>query len=236
MLNRNEIFINLISQRFIMAIIDLINCVPEALAESAALSDLMESIQEIDHVNDRQAEVLDYVYRHRLVRLLRAVKRGDDAVVELKALYEHLNSVTHPRRLERLNSLEKPYGARWIAYQDILEHRFAALMSEPSKWILKRAHVKRILSFFLSEKSIKQKEIRKRLKLKPANLTRILGMMAANELVNIHTIGREKIVTIGENGEIFIEDLKRSESKNSKPSVIAIPRGSGFLSVIKRAA
>lgn len=125
--------INLISQRFIMTNIDLINCAPEALAESALLSDLMESIQKIDRMNDRQAEVLDYIYRHRLVRLLRTVNRGEGSAAELEELYEHLDRVAHPSRLNQLNSLEKPYGARWTAYQDILEHRLAALMNQPSK-------------------------------------------------------------------------------------------------------
>ncbi len=205
-----------------MANIDLINCAPEALAESTPLSDLMDSIQKIDHVNDRQAEVLDYIYRHRLVRLLRTVNRGEGATPKLEELYEHLDRVTHPRRLNQLNALEKAYGDRWIGYQDILEHRLAALMNQPSKWILERAHVKEILSFVLFEKSIKQKQIRGKLGLKPANLTRILAMMAANELINIHTRGREKIVNIGENGEIFKGILKPPGSKT--------PRGSRFLS------
>ncbi len=72
-----------------MAIADLINCTPEALAETTPLSDLMESIRKIDQWDDRHAEVLDYIYKHRLVRLIRTVKRGEGAAVELEELYEH---------------------------------------------------------------------------------------------------------------------------------------------------
>ncbi len=222
MLNIDEQkLLTLFQQRLIMAIVDLINCTPVALAESTPLPDLMESIREIDRLNDRQAEVLDYIYKHRLVRLIRTVKKGEGAAAELTELYEHLNRVAHPRRLSQLNTLEKPYGARWIAYQDILEHRLAVLVNQPSKWLLNRAHVKGILRLVVKHGSISRKKIPDHIKIKQANLTRVLNMMAANELIECHTVGKEKILTIGENGAKF-----RSEIKSDDPSD---ERGSTYL-------
>ncbi len=199
-----------------MAIVDLINCAPEALAETTPLSDLMESIRKIDQWNDRQAEVLDYIYKHRLVRLIRTVKRGEGASVELEELYEHLNRVAHPRRLNQLNALEKPYGARWLAYQDILEHRLAVLMNQPSKWLLRRAHVKEILRLVLKHRSISRKKIPEHINIRQANLTRVLNMMVANELIECHAIGKEKMLTIGENGEKFRSEIKSGYSSDER--------------------
>jgi DNA primase len=176
-----------------MEAIDLIHCVPEKLAEEANLDQLLQTAKSIERWEERHAEVLDYIYRHQLIRLL--VRRS--SVDDLSALNEHLARMRHPRRLEAMQDLERPYGERWAAYQDILESRLAALRSGAPQQVLKMAHVEQILDLLLSGRATKLAEIKEALGLKSANLTRVLNVMEANELIERRTEGREKLICPG---------------------------------------
>ncbi len=208
-----------------MAIIDLIHCSPEELAELASLSDLMETIRNADRIDERQAQVLDYVYIYRVIRLIRFARRGENSTRELEDLFEHLDRVTHPRWLALLKNPERPYGARWTAYRDILENRLGALLSQVPERLLKRAHVEEILHLITKEKSISRKKIGKVLGLKQANLTRVLHMMEANELIDCHPIGRKIILTAGANAP---GQSPTAENETEKPpNVIEFPQIAG---------
>jgi len=177
----------------IMEAIDLIHCVPERLAEEASLDQLLQTAKSIEKWEERHAEVLDYIYRQRLIRLLTRRSSTDD----LSALNEHLERMLHPRRLEAMQHLGRPYGERWAAYKDILESRLASLRSRAPQQVLKMAHVEQILDLLLSGRATKQSEIQKILDLKKANLTRVLNVMEANELIERRTEGREKFILPG---------------------------------------
>jgi len=176
-----------------MEAIDLIHCVPEKLAEEANLDQLLQTAKSIERWEERHAEVLDYIYRQRLIGLL--VRRSSED--DLSALNEHLRRMTHPRRLEAMQHLSRPYGDRWAAYNDILESRLASLRSGAPQQVIKMAHVEEILDLLLSGRATKQAEIMQALRLRPANLTRVLNVMEANELIERRTEGRGKLIRPG---------------------------------------
>ena len=183
-----------------MSKIDLINSSPEVLAETADLNALLETVKGIDRWEDRHGQVLDHIYRQRLIKLIRT----GAPVNNLRALNEHLARVAHPRRFKQLDSLDRPYGARWTGYQDILESRIAALESNAPKQLLKRAHVKEILNMLIDGSVRTQSDIKTKLKLQPANLTRILNMMESNELIKRKIVGRENRIVPGPNAGRFL--------------------------------
>lgn len=203
-----------------MANIDLIHCVPERLAEEADLNDLLQTIRSIEQWQERHAEVLDYIYRMRLIRLLtrRSSEEG------LRELADHLDRVTHPRRSEDLNSLARPYGERWSVYKDILENRLAALRSSAPEQVLKKAHVEQILDLVTKGGVTKQNDLQKTLGLKSANLTRILNLMEANDLIERRTIGREKRIETGPNGERFRDKKTEAVKPQRWASVFRIDK------------
>lgn len=173
--------------------IDLIYCVPEKLAEEASLDELLHTAKCIEKWEERHAEVLDYIYRQRLIWLL--TRRA--SIDELSAFAEHLERMLHPRRLDAIKHLEKRYAERWMAIKDIAESRLASLRSEAPQQVLNLAHVKEILDLIDSGPARRQSEIEKSLGLRRPNLTRVLNLMEANELIERRSEGREKLVSPG---------------------------------------
>ncbi len=183
--------------------IDLICGIPEKLAESASMDDLTETVLRIDAWDDRQAQVLDYVYRQRLIRLITSAKRGNAASNELSAFARHLDKTTHPVRIKRLDGLDKPYKERWTAYLDIVESRLAALESDVPDHVMNLKNVREILTLVFEQESVSRKTIKDRFNLQPANLTRILNMMEASDLIVCQKVGREIRVSAGPNSHAY---------------------------------
>lgn len=201
-----------------MEAIDLIHCVPERLAEEVSLGRLLQTAKSIDKWEERQAEVLDYIYRQRLIWLL--VGRSSEG--ELSALYEHLQRMLHPRRLNAMQHLGKSYGDRWSAYRDILESRLASLASDAPQEVLKMAHVEQILDLVLSGRATNQTGLRRARGLKAANLVRVLKIMEANELIERRKVGRENAILPG-------PTLERIRGKAKAGPSSDVPRRASFL-------
>lgn len=176
-----------------MKTIDLVYCVPEKLVEEAGLDQLFQTARSIEKWEERHAEVLDYIYQHRLIKLL----TGRSSVDDLSALNQHLELMTHPRLLKKMAHLRMNYGDRWAAYNDVIESRLGFLRSGAPRQVLDMAHVKDILDLVCSSRSIRQAEIQNKLNLKRPNLTRILNVMEVNELIERHAEGKEKIISPG---------------------------------------
>ncbi len=193
--------------------IDLIHCIPEKLVETASTKDLTETVLNKKTFEAREAEVLDYLYRQKLITLVRRAKRGEKSVEELHAFAEHLDRSTHPARLKKLAHLDKPYGARWMAYLDILQSRMAAMGSDVPHQLLKRKHIKEILDVVIESGRAEQKQIREQFKLKAPNLKRILNMMEAAELIEIRTQGRSNIIFPGANISAFRDEMDAEQTK-----------------------
>ena len=188
--------------------IDLLNDSPAAIAESARLEDLLKAVRSIAKWEERHAEVLDHTYRHRLVHLIRSKSAAEG---ELQELLDHLDRVTHQRRFAALENLGKRYGSRWLAYMDILDGRLALMRSPVSERWLNRKHVRDILNLVPERGEIPQSRIKEKLDLRPANLTRVLDIMEANELIERRQDGRENLVRLGPDGV----ELVRKQGENA---------------------
>ena len=208
-----------------MATIDLIHSIPEELAEKASLADLLETSKGIEAWQDRHGQVLDFIYRHRIIRQIRS---SATTLAALQELSEHLARVTHPRRRKALDGLNQPYATRWATYRDILETRIAAMCSDAPKQLMQRAHMKEILLLLMSGAVRRQKDVEDAFGLRKANVTRILNLMEANELIVRQAVGREKHLLPGPNAELFSE-------KDGAAAINTVRRGSYYLSGKKAA-
>ena len=210
-----------------MAKIDLIYSVPEELAESATLDDIVETVRGISDWQERHAQVLDYVYQYRLIRLLTT----NASAKKFRTLNEHITRIiNYPRTRQALNDLECPYAERWAAYRNILENRIRVLDSPAPEMIMERKHVSDILKLVEDAHSngreLKQKDIQAKFDVKsPPNMTRVLKMMEAVGLIERRTRGREKIVVPGLNSD----RVKPKDRQVDKPF-------RGLLYLIKEAA
>ena len=198
-----------------MPTIDLSTCIPETLAESADLDDLLDTVRAMESWSDREAEVLDYIYRQRVDKVLRMEEKA-----EVRDLLDHLDRVTYPRHIKKLQVLEKPYHGRWTGYMDILEDRLIALESPVPRSLLNKAHVRQILEIVAGEAAGSLASIRDALGLRPANLTRILKLMEANDLIVRRTEGRSKRIMLGPAGRQLTDEIRRPAAQ---------PRGASYL-------
>ncbi len=134
-------------------------------------------------------DALDYALRHTVVRLLvRAA--GED---ELADAYDGLRRLVPVEREDELAE----WVPRWRAFADLLDARLAVLAARDSDRVFGLLHAREILGLVASEPGLTQAEICERLELKPANLSRILGVLEAHERIERRTVGREKRVHPG---------------------------------------
>jgi hypothetical protein len=114
---------------------------PEYWARQASLDDLAHEVQHLGTWNERAAEVLDFAYLERSLRVLgRTTPAARD---EALALADHLTSVAHDQDRAALERLGRPYFARWRVLADLL-HRNAMRLEVPRS-VLGRKHVEAIL-------------------------------------------------------------------------------------------
>jgi predicted transcriptional regulator len=182
---------------------------PQALAE-ADLGSLMEALRAVKRWTPRKARVLDYVYRHRVIALLRRAREED----ELVPLAEHLRRATHSIRRDKLDALDLPYAARWQAYEAMLESGMSVLRAE--SWRTKVHSLARspngraVLERLREGEVARQKDLEKLLGKKPSYLSQLLDEMESHGLVQRERAGREKRVAIGPVGK---EEIGLSKQK-----------------------
>lgn len=166
------------------------------LAETSAdllerpLEDFAAFLRSPEKLDFRHLEVVDHALRHTLLRLLgRAAEEA-----ELDAAYDALRTLVP---IERKAELE-PWVGRWRAFADLVDSRLAVLASQDPAAACRFAHAEEILDLVSNATApMGQAEIGVRLGLKPANLSRILGVLEANELIERRSVGREKRVSLG---------------------------------------
>lgn len=202
-----------------MAFIDLDNSIPDLLAESATIQDLWETQRQTLEWNRRQADVLDFLYRYHTYRLVRA--RDPEGLIEW---INHLERCTTPVALANLDRLDPAFGAKWTAYKELLAARLEADQSPALPQVLDKAHVKAVLDLIQAEKALSQKEIQGKLGLKRPNMTRILNLMEANELIERRKEGRENSIVLG---PAALDHLQAHEEERA--AAPEIPRGSTYL-------
>ena len=153
------------------------------LAEFAVLLRRRQDLRR-DHL-----AAMDYVFRHTVVRLL--VRAAPEA--ELAEAYGALRRLVPVAREAELAE----WLPRWRAFADLLDARRAALAAQDPATALRLAHAGSILDLVEEQTGLTQAEMAGTLGLKPANLSRILGILEAHELVERRSVGREKRIHPG---------------------------------------
>lgn len=205
---------------------------PKALAASDLdLTEVLEAVVRLPELSERTAEVLDFLHRQRALDALAGRPDPD----ELHDLVRYFDRLLVPERARPLNSLAKPYATRWEAFGDLLDERLRRLeTTEGSKLqdFLARDHVRPILEFLArSEREgrvVSQADIGEALRLRKANLTRVLNLLAARDLVVRRRKGRTNEVSLGEAAR---EELEALDPVPTFPRGIAslVPRRSHTL-------
>ena len=98
---------------------------PEYWAREATIEELQEQVRNLPAWNEQVAEVLDFAYVERSMRVLSRTQIG--ARDEALALADHLERVAHDSARAELAKLRRPYHARWRMLSEIM-NRCAALM------------------------------------------------------------------------------------------------------------
>jgi MarR family len=132
---------------------------------------------------------IDFVLRHQVARAL----SRDPGRVDFDELHDNLARVMPVKLEERLPE----QTIRWRAFADLVSTRLGMLDTQEPETARSLLHAEEILAFVAQHPGCTQSEIREDRELKPANLTRILGILEANELVERQTVGREKRVYLG---------------------------------------
>ena len=114
---------------------------PEYWAREASLQELQAAVRALTAWTEPAAEVLDFAYVERGMRVLARTQAGsrDEAL----ALADHLERVAHDSVRDALGRLERPYFARWRFLSEIMR-RCALRLDVPHK-VLDRKHVREIL-------------------------------------------------------------------------------------------
>ncbi|MBF0437601.1 MAG: hypothetical protein HQL93_00625 [Magnetococcales bacterium] len=175
---------------------------PTWLAQSPdALAIIRTALDALSEWDEQDASNLDYTYRVRLAHLL-----GNHATIEeLRELNQHILNVDYHRWEKSLNTLDKPYAARWLAFSDILEDRLAVMKSVIPASIKNRRHVREILEWLQYKKAVPQKQLMNHLNIEEASLSRTLTLLESWELVVRRRINKEKFVSIGHRAYEMLE-------------------------------
>jgi DNA-binding transcriptional ArsR family regulator len=140
--------------------------------------------------DDEVLGVLDHVLRLRLVRTL---SRENDPAALRSELDDLRRLVPHARRAE-LDVRCFPWAARWASFGDIVEAALESLESRDSETVRQLAHCSEVLEHLERFAGVSQVNLGEAIGIKPANLSRILGILESNGLIKREAIGREKKV------------------------------------------
>ncbi|HYO68938.1 MAG TPA: MarR family transcriptional regulator [Archangium sp.] len=176
--------------------LDLEMAAPEDVAFRIPLDDILAAVRSRKQWSERMAQVLEYAYCERLLKLVRT----GAPIEQFRELNEHLAQVVHPVRRAMLEGLDKPYFTRWSLLRALLEMRIESLRSELPQHVLEREHVRDILARVRKAGELSQQQLGEELGLGKANLSRILSLMEANELIDKLPRGSTNLITLGVRG------------------------------------
>jgi len=154
-----------------------------------ALDEYAAFLREADEVQREHGEAVDYAVRHMVVRLL--VRGADED--ELTQTYDSLRRLVPVSREPEL----REWSIRWRGMADLVDARLQSLAHRDVSKARSLLHVEDILAVVSNRPGLTQTEIAEALDLSAANLSRILGVMEAHELVERRSVGREKRVHPG---------------------------------------
>src|SRR5256885_11060268 len=110
---------------------------PEYWAREATLAELQDAVRALGAFTERAAEVLDFVYIERGMRVLSRTQ--SDSQEESGRLADHLERVAHDTVRDELARLDRPYFARWRLLSEMM-HRHAARLDVPRKVLRSEEH------------------------------------------------------------------------------------------------
>lgn len=139
---------------------------------------------------DDVLEALDHVLRLRLVRIL---SRESDPSGLRSKLDDLRRLVPHQVRA-KLNTRRLPWSLRWLSFGDLLEVALESLESRDPQAIRQMAHCAEVLDRVGKQEGMSQVQLGGAMDLKPANISRILGILESNGLIRREAVGREKRV------------------------------------------
>ena len=182
------------------------------IQDSRDLDTLLQGLKGVPEWDEDLFNTLDYLYRHRLLRLL-CGQAGSD---HLRVYRDHLSAL-----LEILGSRDPKVSSRligrWPAYVDLVDSQLAVNRNRPFETLLRRTHVREILERVLDGRVRTQRDIQTQLQLKEANASRILKLMEQAQLIRRQKIGRENRIEVGARAE-----MARVERRK-------VPRGLDYL-------
>ncbi len=171
--------------------IDLLHDDPAWLID-ADEDELLAAVRAIEHWTERHAEVLDYVYAGQTARLLALRASADD----LRRTHDHIRRAA---ALARDAGIDASWQGRWRGIAAVLDARLGVLARRDAAGQPNRAHFDRVLAYLAGrgDAGAGQSEIGEALGLRKANLSRVLNLMEADDLVARRMVGREKKVVRG---------------------------------------
>ena len=155
------------------------------------LTEYADLLAQASKLGRRHLEAVDFALLHHVERLMSRSPEEE----ELQSAYGELRGMVPVEREEELAD----WKLRWRAFADLVDARLGALArrQEGVEGALRYAHADRVLSLVASRPGLTQVEIGDELELKPANLSRILGVLEAHELIERRAVGRVKRVHPG---------------------------------------
>ncbi len=162
------------------------------IQDSRDLDTLLQGLKGVPEWDENLFNTLDYLYRHRLLRLL----CGQASGAHLRAYRDHLSAVLDILGSE-VAKMNPTVIGRWAAYVDLVDSQLAVNRRRPSETLLGRTHVREILERVLDGRVRTQRDIQTQLQLKEANASRILKLMEQAQLIRRRKIGRENRIEVG---------------------------------------
>lgn len=185
---------------------------PEYWAREATMDELQAQVRNIATWTEQVAEVLDFAYVERSMRVLSRAQLGsrDEALV----LADHLERVAHDSVRPELAKLRRPYHARWRMLSEIM-HRCALRLEVPHK-VLARKHVREILlHLYTAGGRVAQGDLT--LIPNEGQRSATLKLMEQWDLIERRAEGTARIVSITDLGRLAIaEEVASRETREGR--------------------
>ncbi len=177
-----------------------------------SLEEYATLIRQADEILPEHLEAVDYAVRHTVLRLFIRSAGGAAGEEELEKVHDGLRRLVPVARESEL----APWLPRWRAFADLIESRLAVLDNQDPAAVRSLAHSSAILDLVGRKPGLKQSDIGERLHLKPANLSRILNVLEAHELIERQSVGRERRVNLGRLGRPAAEPVAKGNVRRGR--------------------
>lgn len=199
---------------------------PEYWAREATIEELQTEVRNLLSWTEQVAEVLDFAYVERSMRVLSRTQVGsrEDAL----ALADHLERVAHDSVRIELEKLRRPYHTRWRMLSELM-HRCAMHLEVPHR-ILDRRHVREILlRLFTAGGTVAQGELT--MIPNEGQRSATLKLMEQWDLVKRHADGTARIVSITDLGRLAIsKEVEQSGTREPRArTATTLERGCTYM-------